>query len=474
MRTPSALTFAIALTLSSVGAGTVTLATPSDAFACGGCFVPPENNSVVTDHRMVLAVTPTQTTLYDQIRYQGSPDSFAWVLPIRGEAKIGISSDAVFAALDAFTSVQVIAPPTNCPTIPSNCRSVFSPAAAGAEDSASGVQVLKQETVGPYETVQLRSADPAALSAWLGRNGFSIPVTIAPIVSAYVAEKFDFLALKLVPGKGIQSMRPVRVTTDGATPSLPLRMVAAGTGPNVGIGLWVVGAGRWEPQNFPTFTVKAEELTWNWAQSASDFKQVRAKKAGLLGAGAFEQESSITASPSNLATQIASTAGNYDLIYGPGAGGATPDSRADYQDQRDANGAVVKTAKAVFDEDMQSLFGRPVAFNQNSGSVRITRMRADLPQASLANDLVLQATQDQSELGRTRQVTREQGEPSCQVFAGCKVSGSAPRSQAIAQTYARSSSCAVATTTSPLGLGAVCIGLGFVTLAATRLRRRRN
>ncbi|MEO6572799.1 MAG: hypothetical protein ABIP89_03090, partial [Polyangiaceae bacterium] len=35
-----------------------------DASACGGCFAPPESDSVVTDHRMVLSVSPQQTTLY--------------------------------------------------------------------------------------------------------------------------------------------------------------------------------------------------------------------------------------------------------------------------------------------------------------------------------------------------------------------------------------------------------------------------
>lgn len=30
---------------------------------------------------MILAIGSNETTLYDQIRYQGSPESFAWVLP---------------------------------------------------------------------------------------------------------------------------------------------------------------------------------------------------------------------------------------------------------------------------------------------------------------------------------------------------------------------------------------------------------
>jgi hypothetical protein len=66
---------------------------PSDADACGGCFVPPEENTQVTGHRMLLSVGMAQTTLYDQIEYTGDPSEFAWVLPIKGQATLGVSSD---------------------------------------------------------------------------------------------------------------------------------------------------------------------------------------------------------------------------------------------------------------------------------------------------------------------------------------------------------------------------------------------
>src|SRR5215207_3353429 len=78
-----------------------------DANACGGCFGPPppptESPTIVTDHRMILTVAKEQSTLYDQIRYQGSPESFAWVLPIAGTVDVGLSADIVFTGLDQMT-----------------------------------------------------------------------------------------------------------------------------------------------------------------------------------------------------------------------------------------------------------------------------------------------------------------------------------------------------------------------------------
>ena len=42
-----------------------------EAHACGGCFPPQgEQQSVVTDHRMILSVSQAQTTLYDQIVHE--------------------------------------------------------------------------------------------------------------------------------------------------------------------------------------------------------------------------------------------------------------------------------------------------------------------------------------------------------------------------------------------------------------------
>src|SRR5690349_12957021 len=105
------LLFATALAAVLVTLG----ATETDAQACGGCFNPPENPTVVTDHRMILSISKDQSTLYDQIRYQGNPASFAWVLPISGEITVGLSADVVFSTLDRTTQTQLVPPPTNCP-----------------------------------------------------------------------------------------------------------------------------------------------------------------------------------------------------------------------------------------------------------------------------------------------------------------------------------------------------------------------
>src|ERR1700735_1060109 len=85
-----------------------------EARACGGCFVPSEVESVITDEKMILAVSMNQTTLYDQINYSGNPASLAWVLPIKGQVTVGLSADVLFQVINQQTQTTVQQPPTNC------------------------------------------------------------------------------------------------------------------------------------------------------------------------------------------------------------------------------------------------------------------------------------------------------------------------------------------------------------------------
>ena len=445
-----------------------------DASACGGCFAPPEANSVVTDHRMILSVSPQQTTLYDQIHYTGSPSSFAWVLPISGTAKVGLSADVVFATLDGLTQSQVIQPPLNCPSQPPECLSQRGPNAAfggAASDAAdAGVSVTKSEVVGPYETVQLHSTSGAALNDWLTSHGYAIPADVSPIITAYVNAHFDFLAMKLAPGNSVKSMRPVRISTSGAAPVLPLRMVTAGTGPVVGITLWVVAEGRYEPQNFPSFHIGDADLVWDWATSSSNFKKLRTDKEAALGGKGWEVESSTA----QLATQFTQYVKNGGYYGGGFRGGAPQTAADDYAPITDVNGVVTKTADEVRDLDMAALFA-----GIQTPDVRFTRVRSDLAHAALVDDLVLQASQDQSPLSNVRNVSKEAGQPNCPVYDGCTQVGTMPRDQAVAATamnnskHLESFACSAATrSVVPDGLTLFALS-GFLGMAILRSRRRR-
>lgn len=421
------LAFALVL---SVATSSLVASGERRAHACGGCFHPPTQVvSDITDERMLLAVSPTQTTLYDQIRYDGSPASFAWVLPIHGTVDVGLSADVMFASIDALTSTRITPPPANCPP-PPNCgvRGAGFSANAGASGPEDNVTVTKQQNVGPYATVQLHATDSSALNDWLAQNGYDIPAAVKPVIAAYVAEGFDFLAMKLLPNQGVQAMRPVRVTTPGASVSLPLRMAAIGTGAVVGISIWVVSDGRYEPQNYPFYHIADSDLVWDWSTSSSNYAALRSQAETNSHNTAWEIESSLNLNE-QLITSVIASGGQYyggsavnlpvasaDVDYLPVSAGGDPDAGA--------TGGAGQSAEAVRTADIAALFA-----GMAGPTVRVTRMRSDIAHAAMTTDFLVKASADQSELSNIRNVTSSVNlscpqYPSCGIFGSCDASPS--------------------------------------------------
>ncbi len=365
-----------------------------DAAACGGCLVPEppppseadastvQTPTVVTDHRIVVALTTQATTLWDQVEYAGEPDEFVWVLPIRGDVLVGVGSDAFIDALDERTTPQVIGPRVFCNPPPqanpapmpggggggfggssssgdfgcgcgasSSDEASLSPssfsedagASANAEDVGipdEGVTVSHRSAVGPYETVQIRGDGTESIVTWLRKNKFAIPADIEPILGEYVKEGFGFLVVRLRPNVGVHAMKPIRVSWKGLGVSFPLRLVKAGVASSVGIKLFVIGDGRWRAKNFGNFQITPEELTWDFKQSRSTFTELRDQKAKALDSRAFAMESSIDIVGSSLPTKDDDTVD---------AGPTAPDAATPTVDSAKSDGDAASTDSAVGD-----------------------------------------------------------------------------------------------------------------------------
>jgi hypothetical protein len=366
-----------------------------DARACGGCVVPPLQSTQVTGHRMILAASKTQTTLYDQIEYAGSPESFAWFLPIKGEVDVGLSADAMFAYLGDES--QVVVYPPELPCVNRYDDSVATADAAGEPSDDGGgvyvapedpVNVIAQEVVGPYETVQIESEKPGALTQWLVDHGYDVPEDVQPIIDDYQSEGFGFLAMKLVPGEGVNSMRPVRVTTPGGGLGLPLRMVAAGTGAITPVTLYVVSEGRYEVDNRPNLRINEYLVAWDWDNDISNYREIRDGMAdGSDGLG-WVTESAIRFNTSRLVNQVSMT-----IEINPGT--------TDWGDPE----AGVSEADAA-KEDLDVLFSGML-----ESEIWLTRMYARLSRPALAEDLMLRAAAEQEEIPTTLVAKLSMGNP---------------------------------------------------------------
>lgn len=417
----------------------------SDARACGGCFhgppAPTQTVSVITDHRMVFSISPAQTVLWDQVEYSGQASEFAWVLPVKPGARIELSQDAWIASLDASTQTVIQAPQNNCGIVQqqdvggnegTGCggssataeNSGFAPAedddAGASADAGSPVTVVTQQVVGPYDSVTVRSSQGEALGTWLRANGYDIPASVQPVIDAFTSEGFDFIALKLAPGEGVQAMQPVRVITPGADLSLPLRMVAAGVGAHVGLELFVLSEGRYQPQNFPQATVDFSQLVWDPTNQISNYTTLAAQSLAANGGTGWLTESS---GPANLGFSGNGINPPLDTTYqsscvpqvlappascegdagdeGGGDGGASDGSASDggATDGASGEGGACQPQTIGCDDLQLAMTGI------DPGSLWITRLRADLPASALSDDLVLEASADQSQVPSFHQTT---------------------------------------------------------------------
>ncbi|MDB4944789.1 MAG: hypothetical protein JWP97_4323 [Labilithrix sp.] len=431
------------------------------ARACGGCFhgertpaQPVVETSVVSDHRMVFALGPQQTVLWDQIRYTGDPEDFAWVLPVRPGTRVELSRDAWIAALDAVSGTQIVKPqprPSNLPFggegdymddssgcgCGSSSEAAFSDQAGGYADGGASaadsgtppVQVVSQTVVGPYETATIRSEQPDALQTWLHDHGYAVPAEILPIIESYAKEKMDFVALRLRPGQGVRAMQPVRIISPGADPTLPLRMVAAGVGSHVGLTLFVVSEGRYRPQNFPEAVIDDSKLLWDTSQSRSNYAELASALLALEGGRPW-----LTEYAAPLATTITGGFGSTrtvaDQYYGQcfggvavptevdagsDAGGETADAGdldagdPDAGDLDAGGGTSDVDAATPTDPSAPSMICTRAddlccqfddlelaVQSLHRSDVFLTRLRADLPASALGVDLRLEANPTQS------------------------------------------------------------------------------
>jgi hypothetical protein len=461
----------------------------SRAQACGGCFheAPSPTQvvpTVVTDHRMAFSISTAQTILWDQVVYSGNPAEFAWVLPVKQGARIELSQDAWFAALDASTQTVITGPvPKACPgPVPTDyeggggggCGGFSSDTASSgfnAEGSGSSadaaapppVQVVSQSVVGPYDAVTVRSSQGEALGTWLRTNGYEVPQSIQPTIDAFTSEGFDFIALKLRPGEGVQAMQPVRVVTAGADLSLPLRMVAAGVGANVGIELFVLGEGRYHTQNFPDATIDFSQLAWDPYMSRSNYSQLaQAALSARSGTGWLTESAQLVPQfGAGLTPPLESTYLRTCQQQPPSPVGC-PATDAGGSSEAGTDDGGCATATVACDDFELANAGIPI------GDMWLTRLRAYLPSNALANDLVLEAAPSQEPVSNVHS-TNTYTVPN---YNPCPSSSASGATSTPASSH--SGSCACRTAESPRTRygEAVAMLAGFVGIALGARRRR--
>lgn len=241
------------------------------AHACG-CFsppVPPPNSSNYAvnqqSEQIIFEVNQEDGTVtaHVMILYQGDPEQFGWLLPAPNVPELGLSEEFAFAIVDELTR-PIVTPGTvsACPQDEYTCEyrnrcpdlrfggdddpSAFEGSDAAGADAgfAPGpmdppVTILARETVGDYETVVFEAGDTALAVDWLVSEGFIVNETTAPFMQPYADAGMVFVAAKLVTGADVESIKPLKMTYQGTTPMIPLRITAVAAEPELTVTAFI-------------------------------------------------------------------------------------------------------------------------------------------------------------------------------------------------------------------------------------------
>jgi hypothetical protein len=245
-------------------------AAPARARACGGFFCDRSGQPVVQSGEEILFVADgTHLEVQVRLRYQGSDAGFAWVLPVRKLPTLSLGVDATFLALEQLTvpSFQVRVEQLGCGDynygsgggLGCGAESASANGSAVVDagpglfpaDAASGVNVVSQGTIGPYESAILQADDGAALFAWLQGNGYLLSPAGAALLDPYVEEHDYFVALKLRADQTSSDITPIILQLDDTEPCIPLRLTAIAAQDDMPITAYFLGAARAVSTNYP-------------------------------------------------------------------------------------------------------------------------------------------------------------------------------------------------------------------------------
>jgi hypothetical protein len=163
-------------------------------------------------------------------------------------------------------------------------------------------------------------------------------------------------------------------------------MVAAGTGATTAITLWVVGEGKYEPQNFPSFTIREQDLVWDWDAQRSNYGDLKATQFERSGGHAWLFEAAEPLNPWAFD----------ELLYFA----ETNPVESGYADDDGLNAVVNATA------DIERLTA-----GTDPATRWISRLSGELSRDALTTDLALQASADQSSVNRWFYIENAIGTP---------------------------------------------------------------
>ncbi len=264
------------------------------AEACGGFFC---NNTPVVQRgeRVVFGIADGVVTSHVQVFYQGEAEEFAWVLPVPAEPTVvGVGTDQLFTALDSQTRPQFQTQWMNN----GNCyfwgwgymdEFADRPVSAGGDADGNKVQVLQEDSVGPYDYVVIQGKSGEAVFTWLNDNGYQQPETSKDLIGTYVEENHLFVAVKLQNDKAAGDIQPITLQYpfDGGG-CVPLRLTSIAASDDMDVWVYMLGQHRAVPLNY--LHVEIDETQVDWLRGGSNYKDLAREAVDVAAGRAFLTE----------------------------------------------------------------------------------------------------------------------------------------------------------------------------------------
>ena len=266
--------FALRLVSSLTALAVAQLALAPAAHTCG-CLVMPDPSQPVVQagERIVFGVKNSTVEAHIQIKYQGDPKDFGWLLPLPSLPTMELGSEELFSQLEAKTAPQFFLSQSflgNCSGPSLGCGSSSSLSRAGggffppSEDGTiPGSPLVVQDSIGPYDYAVLKADDQTEMLKWLNTNRYLVPAGTDAVLKPYIHSGAYLLALKLKSGKSVGDLQPVVVRYTSDLPMIPIILTSVAATPNMGIEVFVLGQGRAIPRNYNHTVINEAALDWN-------------------------------------------------------------------------------------------------------------------------------------------------------------------------------------------------------------------
>lgn len=220
------------------------------------------------------------------LRVSGSSESAAWVMPVPSAAEVSLGDAGVFAELGRLTAPRIETRDSWWPTFDWLTASDPSGGETAGARPGAGVDVLGHQPIGPFDVTRLAARDAAALAGWLTDNGFDHPNGLESNLAAYVADRWEIVAVKLIPATHGESLtgdlQPLRLSFVSDEVVYPMRLSRSATTPQT-VDLYVMADHRMDPTSVPVAN-NAPTLEFAGRIERADVSQAL---ADFVGEGTF-------------------------------------------------------------------------------------------------------------------------------------------------------------------------------------------